>query len=124
MELRYTGPLGGLAAALLWAVPATAQDRDLGGVAEALTTQVQQIGNLVGVIAMLGGLAMLAVSAVKFRAFSNNDPQATLGGSVGWALAGVALVAFPEFMGVGIISLFGAGTSAGGFTNPLSTVGQ
>ena len=124
MDLRKTGPLGGLAAALLWAGSAAAQDRDLGDVAEGLTGQIQAMGNLVGVVGMLLGLAMLVVSGVKFRAFSNNDPQATLGGSVGWAVAGVALVALPEFMGVGILSLFGEGSSAGGFTNPLSTVGQ
>ena len=74
---------------------------------------------------MLIGLAMLVMAGVKFRAYSTNpqDPQASLSGSIGWLLAGVALVALPEFMGVGITSVFGDSASAGNFTNPLSSLG-
>ncbi len=108
---------------LLWATASAAQQtRNFGQIADSLTGQVTSFGNLVGVVGMLAGLAMLVMAAVKFRAYSNNDPQATLTGSVGWLVAGILLVALPEFMGVGVTSLFGEGNAPGNFRNPLSSL--
>ena len=101
--------------------PSTSGQRTFGTIADDLTGQVTEFGNLVGVIGMLVGLAMLVMSAVKFRAYSTNpnDPNASLAGSVGWLIAGAALVALPEFLGVGIRSLFGVSATGGGFTSPV-----
>ena len=120
-----SGSLGLSAIAVMLAAPALAQEqRDLGEIAKSLTGQITNIGTLIGVTGMGIGLAMLVMSALKLRALSNNDHQATLGGVIGLLVAGIALVALPEFMGVGVTSLFGAGTEAGGFSNPLSTLGS
>ncbi len=113
----------GLISSFALAGPAGAQSENLGQIATGLTTQITQIGNLVGVGGMLIGLAMLVMSGVKFRAWSTNpqDPHASFGGAVGWLIAGVALVALPEFMGVGVSTLFGDDGQAGNFVNPLTT---
>ena len=114
------------AAGFLAGSSAAQQSQNFGQIADNLTGQVTSFGNLVGVVGMLIGLAMVVMAGVKFRAYSTNpqDPHASLGGSVGWLAAGVALVALPEFMGVGITSLFGDDASAGNFQNPLSSLGS
>lgn len=117
---------GSLMSAGFLAGPAAAQgSRNFGSIAQNLTGQVTEFGNLVGVVGMLIGLAFVVMAGVKFRAYSTNpqDPSASLGGSIGWLAAGVALVALPEFMGVGITSLFGGDGQAGNFQNPLSSLG-
>ena len=100
-------------------VPALAQ-QDLGDVANTLTGQITDFGQLIGATAVLVGIGMLIMSAIKFRAYSTNpqDPSASVGGAVGWLLAGAALVGIPEFLDIGVTSLFGSdattGTLAGG----------
>ena len=120
--LRAGLAAGAVLPAVLAAQLAMAQNSTFGEIATDLAGQVTNFGQLVGVIGMLIGLAMLVMSAVKFRAYSTNpnDPNASLSGAVGWLLAGAALVALPEYLGVGVTSLFGGSAGPGGFTNPLN----
>lgn len=110
---RSSGPaIGALAACLC--VPAFAQ-QDLGDVANTLTGQITDFGRLIGATAVLVGIGMLIMSAIKFRAYSTNpqDPSASVGGAVGWLLAGAALVGIPEFLDIGVTSLFGTDATQG-----------
>ena len=95
-------------------MPALAQ-QDLGDVANTLTGQITDFGNLIGATAVLVGIGMLIMSAIKFRAYSTNpqDPSASVGGAVGWLLAGAALVGIPEFLDIGVTSLFGSDATQG-----------
>ncbi len=113
---------GATAAIAVPASAASAQDnQNFGQIASGLTSQIGEFGALVGVIAAVIGLAMLVISGVKFRAYSTNpqDPSASVSGAVGWLLAGVALAALPETLGVGVTSLFGDGAEVGNLSGKV-----
>ncbi len=117
---------------LIWAAPASAaalpalaQQQNLGEVASTVTGQIGALGQFVGAGAVFVGVIMLVMAAVKFRAYSSNpqDPSASITGACGFAAAGAALIAFPELMGVGVTTLFGGdsatGDLGGGFMSDL-----
>ncbi|MCY4006150.1 MAG: hypothetical protein OXE84_04880 [Rhodobacteraceae bacterium] len=105
LTLIATGPLL-VFPTMVWA------QQNIGDVAGRLNSQIGDIGTLLGAVATVIGVGMLIMSGVKFRAYSTNpqDPNASLGGSIGWLLAGSALVAIPTFLDVGVATLFDGGT--------------
>ena len=117
MQLIQQKKLSAFMALAVLPVAARSQD-NLGDVADTLTAQISNFGQLVGAVAVLVGIGMLVMCAVKFRAYSTNpqDPSASLGGAVGWLIAGAALVAIPEFLDVGVTSLFGDTATQGTFS--------
>ncbi len=70
-------------------VPALAR-QGLGDVANTPTGQITDPGQLIGATAVLVGIGMPIMSAIKFRACSTNsqDPSASVGGAAGWLAAG------------------------------------
>lgn len=98
---------------------------DFGGVADRVTGQMGQFGELVGGASTLLGIGFAALAIVKFKAYSNNphDPNNKITTAVGMTAAAAALIALPAFMGVGIASFFGdsadLGTLSGGGVETL-----
>ncbi len=110
--------MAGIATGHVLALPSIVwAQENLGAVANRVTSQMGDFGALLGAIATVIGVGMLVMAGVKFRAYSTNpqDPSASLGGSVGWMVAGAALVAIPTFLDVGVATLFGAGGEQGTF---------
>ena len=105
LTLIATGPLL-VFPTMVWA------QQNIGDVAGRLNSQIGDIGTLLGAVATVIGVGMLIMSGVKFRAYSTNpqDPNASLGGSIGWLLAGSELGAIPTFLDVGVATLFDGGT--------------
>lgn len=103
------------AALLSSAGHALAQNSNFGGVADTVTGQFSNFGALLGGAASLLGLGFCLLSVAKFKGYSANpqDPNNKLTTAVGLLAAGVALIALPAFMGVGVNSLFGEGASTG-----------
>ena len=106
------------AGAAIAALPVLAQDQNLGEVAATVTGQFEAIGRFVGALAVLIGVGMIVMAIIKFRAYSSNpaDPSASLSGAIGWTLCGAAAIALPEFMGVGVTTLFGDEAAQGELT--------
>ena len=92
--------------------PAYAQ-QNFGNLADNASGQVGNFINLLGLLATLIGITLVVVSILKFKGYSNNaqDPNNKLGGAIGFGLAGLSMIALPEFAGVGVFSLFGDGSN-------------
>ena len=98
---------------ILLTEPLVAQSQDFGSIADNIRSQLSNFGQLAGGIAALAGICMFLVGLLKFRQYSANpqDPNNKLGSVIVYCIVGAALVALPEFMDVGILSLFGGGSS-------------
>ena len=88
--------------------------KDATAVADNLTTNTASIGGYLPILAQVVGLYFAYIVAMKLKAHGKPETrqQGQLG-EAGWsALAAFILIAIPEFLGVGVISIFGsAGTS-------------
>lgn len=101
-------------AALLAASAASAQQvRDLGGIADGLTAQMDSINTLLGVAAFVLGVAMAVAGLMKFRAYSQNpnDPSNKMSTAFMLIFVGASLVAIPSVLGSGIETIFGENAS-------------
>ena len=98
---------------ILLSGPLAAQSQDFGSLADNLRSQLTNFGQLAGAIAAFGGLCMCMLCLMKLRQYSTNpqDPNTKLGSVIVYGIVGATLVALPEFMDVGITSLFGGGSS-------------
>ena len=98
-----------LPALLFVAGTATAQNRDIGDVAEGIAGQFTQLISFVGSLVMVIGVIFAVVSFLKFRAYTANpsDPQNTIKGAIGYLVAGAACLALPEMLNIGVSSLLG-----------------
>ena len=105
--------------AVAWSSAAFA-NKDLGDVAGGIKTQLANVGDMIGAIAFLIGIILVILSLMKFKAHSENDPQAKMSTAVVMLLVGASMIALPTLAGVGITSIFGDSTTN---TN-LSTTGQ
>ncbi len=105
--------LAALAAAgacgLAGASTALAQNKDVGEVADSLTTQAGEIGDLLGAAAFVIGVGLVLAGLLKFYNHSKNpnDPSARISTAAVLILVGGAMVAIPTTTGVGITTLFG-----------------
>ena len=110
--------LPALTAAALVLTGDAALAQNFGDVADEVTGQIGQFGNLLGAAATLIGVGLSILGVIKFRAYSANpqDPQNRLTTAIGIVAAGVCLIAVPEFLDVGVTSLFGGTTTTGDFT--------
>jgi len=112
--------------ALYVAMTGNAAAQTFGEVAKTVTGQFTSFGALLGAVASLLGLGFTLLSIAKFKGYSANpqDPNNKLTTAVGMMAAGVALIALPAFMGVGVASFFGdsatTGTLTGTQLGPLS----
>jgi len=108
MHRRHLRPFG-MALTALGATPARAQVRDLGEVADGLSTQIGQFGDLLGIAASVMGVGLAVAGLLKLRAHSNspNDPSNKVSSGILLVFLGAAMVALPELIGSGISTLFG-----------------
>lgn len=96
---------------LLMSSAAQAQVRDLGEIADDLTTQVSQLSTLVSVVSFVLGVAIAIAGLMKFRAHSQNpnDPSNKISTAFVLIFAGAGLVAIPSVLGSGVATIFGDG---------------
>ncbi len=82
------------------AIPASAQN--VGEVADTVTGQLSNIGQLIGGAAFLGGVFFVATGLFKLKQAVDTQGQQVKYGDGVWRLAlGAALVALPAVIGVG-----------------------
>ena len=95
---------------LVWAaaLPAYGQ-QDLGGVADNVKGQIGNVADMLGAVAFLIGIILVIMSLMKFKAHSENDPQAKMSTAVVMLMVGASMIALPTLAGVGITSIFGGG---------------
>lgn len=87
--------------------------QDFGSLADNIRSQLSNFGQLAGGISALAGICMSILCLFKLRQYSQNpqDPNNRLVSALVLGIVGVTLVALPEFMDVGLVSLFGGGGS-------------
>jgi len=66
----------------------SAATNNVGDVAASLTTQMSSIGGLVVVLALLMGLALIAMGALQLKKHSENPQQVPLSKPIIWLVAG------------------------------------
>ncbi|MCY4591383.1 MAG: hypothetical protein OXE86_12650 [Alphaproteobacteria bacterium] len=109
---RVLAALAGAGACLLAGISAgLAQSKNVGEVADSLTKQTGEIGDLLGAAAFVIGIGFIMFGLLKMYAYSKNpnDPSAKVSTAAVLLLAGAAMVAIPTTTGVGIGTLFGEG---------------
>ena len=86
--------------------------QDFGSLADNLRSQLSNFGQLAGGVAALAGICMSILCLFKFRQYNANpqDPNNKLSTVLAYGIVGATLIALPEFMDVGITSLFGGAT--------------
>ena len=75
--------------------------------------QLESVSQVIGWLAFLSGFVFGVMGIFKFKAYGLNpqDPQNKPMTGVILVLVGAAMIAIPTVMGLGVASLFGAGTT-------------
>ncbi|MDE2674060.1 MAG: hypothetical protein OXH65_03020 [Paracoccaceae bacterium] len=89
-------------------VAQTTGGQDIGDLAVNLRGQLGDIGTLVGGISALAGICLSMICLFKLKEYNKNpqDPQNKLSTILVYGIVGVALIGLPEFMDVGLSTLF------------------
>ena len=89
-------------------VAQTTGGQDIGDLAANLGGQLGDIGALVGGISALAGICLSMICLFKLKEYNKNpqDPQNKLSTILVYGIVGVALIGLPEFMDVGLSTLF------------------
>ena len=98
---------------LVSAAAASAQATDIESMTTQLNGQMQALSDFAGMIAFLSGFVFGIMGFMKLRANAANPQDPSNKPTTGFALiiVGAALIAVPTVMGIGVQSLFGAGTT-------------
>ena len=110
------------AVALLAAEPALASNnamqfngsgQSLGSVANNITSSLRGVSTLITMCCYLGALVFGLIGAMKWKAYGEQPDRTPFKIPVTyWGIA-VCLAGFPEFMGTGILTLWGGGSGSG-----------
>ena len=94
--------------------------KSIGAVAGNLTDSIRGIGPLITAICYVGALTFGLIGALKWKAYGEQPDRTPLKIPITyWGIA-VLLAGFPEFMGTGIVSLWGSGAEL--VKEPAATV--
>lgn len=118
--------LATLAVASLYSTGAFAQSVGLGQlVTNFRTSNLGPLADFAGSIAFFAGIVIAILGVLKFRAHTANpnDPSAKMGTAVTYIVVGVALVAIPTVLNVGVVTVFGSGAKTTGIDTTLRTLG-
>ena len=92
-------------------------DKDIGDIAETITSSFKQIGQLILAIAFIAGLGFTMASIFKFKQHKDNPTQIPLGTPIALLAIGIALIFLPGIIRPAGKTLFGeTEATAGGFT--------
>jgi intracellular multiplication protein IcmD len=86
---------------ICFAVSVYAEDQNLKGVAEKLTTSVASFASLVLAIAEIAGFAFAIAGIMKFKQHRDNPAQITLSQPITLFLIGLCLIWLPTLLGGG-----------------------
>ncbi len=105
---------------------ALAQVRDLGGIAQSLSTQTTQFATLLSILSFVIGVGMGIAGFMKFKqnAQNPNDPSAKISTAFILIFVGAGLVALPAVFGSGLQTIFGGQSGTINATTGFTTIGQ
>lgn len=98
--------------------------KDLGGIAEQITSSFEGIGKLILGIAFVAGLGFTMASIFKFKQHKDNPTQIPLGTPIALLAVGVALIFLPNIIAPAGQTIFGKEVKAGGFQGDTSELPQ
>lgn len=98
------------------AVLAQATDSGIGGIASNITGSFKALGQLILAVAFLGGIGFIMAAIFKFKQHKDNPQQIPLGTPIAMLVIGAFLVFLPSLISPAGSTIFGSGSTAGGFT--------